>query len=360
MIGTPEETGQSPRAWQQTVLHEHMHQFQDTHPAASYAAVQALDLHGGDETGMWMLNYPFAYDDPATAEAGRALADAALAALDAEPDGFDAAFDAYAAARAAFIARLSDADHRYYEFQVWKEGLRAGPSWRWPALRMTATRPHARRPGCARNCANCHCRTGSASPSMRWARPMPNCSNAGVLPGGKPISTTPSGSTPILSLPAPAEPAPAKTCVCQISRRGIRHPASRYSRHARRHSIRGARAHRNRGGNGWDCSGSMHSRPGTGIRHRHPRRTDHAADDGAGLGIAGAGIIADNGARRRAQRAAGDRPLGGGPAGRQAQCENTHCKRFRDHARLPVAPGTVRPSAGASRAGGDAILPAIA
>ncbi|MBO6763375.1 hypothetical protein [Maricaulis sp.] len=131
VIGTPEETGQSPRAWQQTVLHEHMHQFQDTHPAASYAAVQALDLHGGDETGMWMLNYPFAYDDPATAEAGRALADAALAALDAEPDGFDAAFDAYAAARAAFIARLSDADHRYYEFQVWKEGVA-----RWAELAL--------------------------------------------------------------------------------------------------------------------------------------------------------------------------------------------------------------------------------
>lgn len=131
VIGTPEETGQTPRAWQQTVLHEHMHQFQDSHPAASYAAVQALDLHGGDETGMWMLNYPFAYDDPATAEAGRALADAALAALDAEPDGFDAAFATYAAARAAFIARLSDADHRYYEFQVWKEGVA-----RWAELAL--------------------------------------------------------------------------------------------------------------------------------------------------------------------------------------------------------------------------------
>lgn len=131
VTGTPEETGQTPRAWQQVVLHEHMHQFQDTHPAASYAAVQALDLHGGDETGMWMLNYPFPYADPATAEAGRALADAALAALDAEPDGFDAAFDTYATARAAFTAGLSDADGRYYEFQVWKEGVA-----RWTELAL--------------------------------------------------------------------------------------------------------------------------------------------------------------------------------------------------------------------------------
>lgn len=123
VIGTPEETGQTPRAWQQIVLHEHMHQFQDTHPAASHAAIQALDLHGGDETGMWMLNYPFAYDDPATAEAARTLADAALAALDADTEGFDAAFSAYAAARAAFSAGLSGADTRYYEFQVWKEGV---------------------------------------------------------------------------------------------------------------------------------------------------------------------------------------------------------------------------------------------
>lgn len=123
VIGTPEQTGQTPRAWQQIVLHEHMHQFQDSHPAASYAAIQALDLHGGDETGMWMLNYPFAYDDPATAEAARSLADAALAALDADADGFDTAFNAYAGARAAFIAGLTEADTRYYEFQAWKEGV---------------------------------------------------------------------------------------------------------------------------------------------------------------------------------------------------------------------------------------------
>jgi len=131
VIGTPEETGQAPRAWQQIVLHEHMHQFQDSHPAASYAAVQALNLHGGDETGMWMLNYPFAYDDPAAADAARTLADAALAALDAEPDGLDAAFDAYAAARTAFTAGLSDADTRYYEFQAWKEGVA-----RWTELAL--------------------------------------------------------------------------------------------------------------------------------------------------------------------------------------------------------------------------------
>lgn len=123
VIGTPDQTGQTPRAWQQVLLHEHMHQFQDSHPDSSYAAVMALDLNGGDETGMWMLDYPFPYSDPSIAAAARSLADAAIIALAADSADFDTAFDQYVLARTRFSARLEAADRRYYEFQVWKEGV---------------------------------------------------------------------------------------------------------------------------------------------------------------------------------------------------------------------------------------------
>ena len=131
VIGTPDSTGQSPQAWRQTLLHEHMHQFQDSHPASSYAAVLDLDLHGGDQTGMWMLTYPFPYTDPGVAGAGRQLADAALAALEASDTAFPSALQTYIAARQAFLDRLSDADARYYEFQAWKEGVA-----RWSELAL--------------------------------------------------------------------------------------------------------------------------------------------------------------------------------------------------------------------------------
>ena len=48
--------------WVVTMLHEHFHQLQDSQPNV-FQDVMALDLAGGDQTGMWMLNYPFPYKD---------------------------------------------------------------------------------------------------------------------------------------------------------------------------------------------------------------------------------------------------------------------------------------------------------
>ena len=50
-----------------TVLHEHFHQLQQSQPGY-FQGVEALGLSGGDQTGMWMLNYPFPYKTPAVAE----------------------------------------------------------------------------------------------------------------------------------------------------------------------------------------------------------------------------------------------------------------------------------------------------
>ena len=83
VVGTPEATGQPATGWMFTLLHEHLHQMQDARPGA-YEAVLALDLHDGDTTGMWMLNYPFPYDDPAAGAALLAWADAAIRALESD------------------------------------------------------------------------------------------------------------------------------------------------------------------------------------------------------------------------------------------------------------------------------------
>lgn len=62
IIGTPENTNKSPLAWTVTLLHEHFHQLQFSHPKY-YAAQKALNLDKGDQTGMWMLNHPFPYEE---------------------------------------------------------------------------------------------------------------------------------------------------------------------------------------------------------------------------------------------------------------------------------------------------------
>ena len=131
VVGTPEATGRAPGNWMRTLIHERFHQLQDSRPGAFQRAFD-LDLHGGDQSGMWMLNYPFPYQDAAAGEAARAFAEAGLAALDARgtPHFRDRA-QAYFEARSAFLAAVSEADARYYEFQAWKEGAA-----RWTELAM--------------------------------------------------------------------------------------------------------------------------------------------------------------------------------------------------------------------------------
>lgn len=123
VIGTLDATGRSAGEWVLTLLHEHFHQWQDAVPGL-YEQALALDLSDGDETGMWMLNYPFPYEMPETVAAARALAGRALDALHTAgtPDFRPAAL-AYLDARTRFLATLSERDARYYELQAWKEGV---------------------------------------------------------------------------------------------------------------------------------------------------------------------------------------------------------------------------------------------
>ncbi|WP_300530893.1 hypothetical protein [Maricaulis sp.] len=123
VVGTPEGTGRTPDDWMVTLLHERVHQYQDSQPD-SFARAMALDLHGGDQTGMWQINYAFPYEDADTAAAVRQLADLALMAVQqrGEP-GFEAAAQDFVRERQAFLASIDPADARYYDFQSWKEGV---------------------------------------------------------------------------------------------------------------------------------------------------------------------------------------------------------------------------------------------
>jgi len=131
VMGTPETTDRTQADWLRTILHEHFHQWQFSLPDY-FARIDALDLKGGDETGMWALNYAFPYDRAdvvrAQAAASNALADAVAARGTRE---FFPRFDAYLAKRWAFEAAAGVNNWRYIEFQLWQEGVA-----RWTEIRL--------------------------------------------------------------------------------------------------------------------------------------------------------------------------------------------------------------------------------
>jgi hypothetical protein len=120
VIGSPAATGRTIEDWAATLLHEHVHQMQASMPGYARGTA-ALDLANGDETGQWMLDYPFPYE--AAAAEFRDLADAAIAALAAEEEDFVSALEGYAGRRRAFLEALAPKDARYLEFQLWQEGV---------------------------------------------------------------------------------------------------------------------------------------------------------------------------------------------------------------------------------------------
>ena len=144
VVGTPDATGRQPAAWVRTLLHEHFHQWQNALPDY-YRRVDALDLKKGDETGMWMLNFPVPYDDAAVgaahAEASRRL----LTAIEARGErDFRRALRRYLSARSDFARTLGADNWRYVEFQLWQEGvarwteIELGRSHPYPAVRASA------------------------------------------------------------------------------------------------------------------------------------------------------------------------------------------------------------------------------
>ena len=121
VVGQPGATGKSSTGWVLTILHEHFHQLQTSRPGY-YAGVEALGLSRGDQTGMWMLNYPFPYDSVPVQALLSTWTRELRGALES---GTVDATRARAAAAAASRLRemLSPDDYRYLAFQMWQEGV---------------------------------------------------------------------------------------------------------------------------------------------------------------------------------------------------------------------------------------------
>ena len=120
VVGTAEGTGKRSTHWVLAVAHEHFHQLQYSDPGYRTES-QALGLAGGDQTGMWMLNYPFPYE--ATSAAFASLS-RELARVVGEPAPAAASErDAFWRGYAGLCASLKPADYRYLSFQLWQEGI---------------------------------------------------------------------------------------------------------------------------------------------------------------------------------------------------------------------------------------------
>jgi hypothetical protein len=124
VIGQPENTeAKTSTRWVVTLFHEHFHQMQDSQPDY-YKDAGQLGLARGDETGMWMLNFPFPYEKPEVKEQfsvmSRALSDALHAS---QGKDFDSKLSIYLAARERFEQLLAADDYKYFSFQLWKEGV---------------------------------------------------------------------------------------------------------------------------------------------------------------------------------------------------------------------------------------------
>jgi hypothetical protein len=142
VIGQAENTeAKTSTRWVITLLHEHFHQLQNSQPRY-FANVDALGLARGDQTGMWMLNYPFPYAVPEVKDQFATLCRALAEALQArEQPGFSKQFAAYVAAKKKFQSLLKPDDGKYLSFQVWQEGIARYTEYRLARLAAGEYRP---------------------------------------------------------------------------------------------------------------------------------------------------------------------------------------------------------------------------
>ena len=123
VAGTKENTGKNSTDWIITLLHEHFHQYQYTQKDY-YSSVAGLDLSGGDETGMWQLNYPFSYDSLPVSNQYMIYTNALSKAVSTiDNKNFKKQFNHFIAERKKLMQLLKPADYRYLSFQLWQEGI---------------------------------------------------------------------------------------------------------------------------------------------------------------------------------------------------------------------------------------------
>jgi hypothetical protein len=124
VIGQAENTtSRTSTPWVITLLHEHFHQLQYSKPRYQ-ADLAQLGLGRGDQTGMWMLNYPFPYAVPEVTNQYSLMAKALAAALQArENPDFPQKLAGYLEAKKKVRSLLKPDDYKYLCFQFWQEGI---------------------------------------------------------------------------------------------------------------------------------------------------------------------------------------------------------------------------------------------
>jgi hypothetical protein len=140
VVGRPAATGKASTAWVLTLLHEHFHQLQMSRPGY-YDGVAGLGLSRGDQTGMWMLDFPFPYDSSAVSARFGELTRALDGALEPKSRAArDARWRAVTDARAKLKGAIAADDEKYLAFQMWQEGVARYTELhvaRWAAERFT-------------------------------------------------------------------------------------------------------------------------------------------------------------------------------------------------------------------------------
>ncbi len=144
VIGQAENTdSKTSTPWVITLMHEHFHQLQDAQPNF-FKDTEALNLSRGDQTGMWMINYPFPYETPEVSQQFSVLVRLLVEAMNAKPQTlFNAKLSEYLAARDKLKQMLSADDYKYFSFQLWKEGIARYTEYRvaqWAATKYRPTR----------------------------------------------------------------------------------------------------------------------------------------------------------------------------------------------------------------------------
>jgi hypothetical protein len=123
VVGQPESTSRSSLGWIFTILHEHFHQLQYSQP--DYAeATRGLGLAGDDNTGMWMLNYNFPYEEIKVYRQYGILIKTMKDVLGFYgTKEYEMMLAEYQYERANFKKILSEKDYAYFSFQNWQEGV---------------------------------------------------------------------------------------------------------------------------------------------------------------------------------------------------------------------------------------------
>jgi hypothetical protein len=123
VIGQAENTESGTSTpWVITLLHEHFHQLQYSQNGY-YDQTEKLGISGGDQTGMWMLNYPFPYDSAEVQAAFDLLKVALGDAVNAPDSMLSKQFLNYCSIRRDFMGKLSEPDRKYMSLQLWQEGV---------------------------------------------------------------------------------------------------------------------------------------------------------------------------------------------------------------------------------------------